>query len=139
MFKGEDGKLFTQRMLPGESMNLPGGEGVVKFEGIERWATFSITQQPGSGLALAGAIAAIGGLAGSLFIQRRRIWVRAVTGKDGVTVVEMAGLGRSESAKLPEELSALAGALHEQAPSAAPAPPVAPPAEAAEVVEGERA
>ncbi|MFE9566254.1 cytochrome c biogenesis protein ResB [Streptomyces sp. NPDC006487] len=147
-FKSEDGQPLAKRMLPGETMELPGGQGTVKFEGIERWATFSITHQPGSGLALAGAVAAIAGLAGSLFIQRRRIWVRAFRGKDGVTVVEMAGLGRSESAKLPEELAALAGALHEQAPTAAPpsaaadtAPESEPavPAEEAEEVEGERA
>ncbi|MFD9304667.1 cytochrome c biogenesis protein ResB [Streptomyces sp. NPDC060048] len=141
-FETEDGKPLAKRMLPGESMELPGGQGTVKFESIERWATFSVTHQPGSGLALAGAIAAIAGLAGSLFIRRRRIWVRAVTGKDGVTVVEMAGLGRSESARLPEELSALAGALHQQAPTAAPAPtpPVeAPLAETPADVEGERA
>lgn len=131
MFKDDSGQLFKQKMLPGETMTLPGGAGTVKFEGIERWATFSITHQPGSGLALAGAIAAIGGLAGSLFIQRRRIWVRAVTGEDGVTVVEMAGLGRSESTKLPEELGALAAALHQQAPTA-PDQPVK------ETVEGER-
>nr|WSX50455.1 cytochrome c biogenesis protein ResB [Streptomyces sp. NBC_00974] len=140
-FKTEDGKPLAKRMLPGQSMELPGGQGTVTFEGIERWATFSVTQQPGSGLALGGAAAAIAGLAGSLFIQRRRIWVRAVAGKDGVTVVEMAGLGRSESAKLPEELSALSGALHEQAPTAEPAPtPIpTPPAHERAEVEGERA
>ncbi|MFF9915591.1 hypothetical protein [Streptomyces sp. NPDC013457] len=44
--------------------------------------------------------------------------MRAVRGKDGVTVVEMAGLGRSESAKLPEELAGLAATLHAQAPTA---------------------
>ncbi|KPI18259.1 ResB family protein [Actinobacteria bacterium OV450] len=130
-FKDADGQLFKKRLLPGETMELPNGAGVVKFEGIERWATFTITRQPGSGLALAGAIAAIGGLAGSLFIQRRRVWVRAVAGQDGVTVVEMAGLGRSESARLPEELGQLAAALHEQAPTA-PDQPVK------ETVEGER-
>ncbi len=117
-FKDADGQLFKKRLLPGETMELPDGAGTVKFEGVERWATFSITQQPGSGLALAGAVAAIAGLAGSLFIQRRRVWVRAVAGEDGVTVVEMAGLGRSESAKVPEELSALAATLHQQAPTA---------------------
>ncbi|MGW6689589.1 cytochrome c biogenesis protein ResB [Streptomyces sp. NPDC054961] len=140
-FKTEDGKPLAKRMLPGESMELPGGQGTVTFEGIERWATFSVTQQPGSGLALGGAAAAIAGLAGSLFIQRRRIWVRAVAGTDGVTVVEMAGLGRSESAKLPEELSALSGALHEQAPTAEPVPtPIpTPPAHERAEVEGERA
>ncbi|WP_078987755.1 MULTISPECIES: cytochrome c biogenesis protein ResB [unclassified Streptomyces] len=130
-FKDADGQLFKKRLLPGETMELPNGAGTVKFEGVERWATFSITRQPGSGLALGGAIAAIGGLAASLFIQRRRVWVRAVAGEDGVTVVEMAGLGRSESAKLPEELGQLAAALHQQAPTA-PDQPVK------ETVEGER-
>ena len=42
--------------------------------------------------------------------------MRAVRGADGVTVVEMAGLGRSESAKVPEELGDLAGILYDQAP-----------------------
>lgn len=65
MFKDEKGELFKKLLKPGESMELPGGQGTVKFEGIERWATFSITHQPGSGLALAGAVAAIAGLAGS--------------------------------------------------------------------------
>ncbi|WKV72504.1 cytochrome c biogenesis protein ResB [Streptomyces sp. PCS3-D2] len=124
MFKDASGGQFKQKLAPGDTMTLPNGAGTVTFEGIERWATFSVTQQPGSGLALAGAIAAIAGLAGSLFIQRRRIWVRAVAGKDGVTVVEMAGLGRSESARLPEELADLAATLHEQAPTATPAEPV---------------
>ncbi|MFJ9648806.1 cytochrome c biogenesis protein ResB [Streptomyces sp. NPDC004244] len=130
-FKDENGQLFKKRLLPNETMELPGGAGVVKFEGIERWATFSVTRQPGSALALAGAVAAIGGLAASLFIQRRRVWVRAVRGEDGTTVVEMAGLGRSESAKVPEELGQLAAALHDQAPTA-PDRPVK------ETVEGER-
>jgi cytochrome c biogenesis protein len=34
-----------------------------------------------------------------------------------VTVVEMAGLGRSESAKLPEELGDLAALVHDRAPT----------------------
>ena len=46
------------------------------------------------------------------------MWVRAEKGADGVTVVEMAGLGRSESARLPEELAGLAGALFPDAPPA---------------------
>ncbi|MFE5490300.1 cytochrome c biogenesis protein ResB [Streptomyces virginiae] len=134
-FKDESGQQFKQKLAPGDTMTLPNGAGTVKFEGIERWATFSVTHQPGSGLALGGAIAAIAGLAGSLFIQRRRIWVRAVTGEDGVTVVEMAGLGRSESARLPEELADLAATLHQQAPSA-PTAPAEPRVE--ETPEGER-
>ncbi|GGX02897.1 cytochrome c biogenesis protein ResB [Streptomyces chryseus] len=125
-FKDERGADLKQRLLPGETMKLPGGAGSVTFEkGVKEWATFQVSQQPGNMPALVGAIAAIAGLAGSLFIQRRRIWVRAVRGKDGVTVVEMAGLGRSESSKLPEELADLAATLNSQAPTAPdPAEPV---------------
>ncbi|WP_369144836.1 cytochrome c biogenesis protein ResB [Streptomyces sp. R44] len=121
----------ANRLLPGETMTLPDGAGSITFEkDIKEWASFQISQQPGNGLALTGAIAAIAGLTGSLFIQRRRVWVRAVRGEDGVTVVEMAGLGRSESAKLPEELGDLALALTAQAPPTASVPePAEEPAE----------
>ncbi|MFF8569646.1 cytochrome c biogenesis protein ResB [Streptomyces sp. NPDC015408] len=117
-FKGSDGKLFKKQLKVGETMTLPNGAGSVTFNGIHEWAGFQVTQQPGSGWALGGAVVAILGLAGSLFIQRRRVWVRAVRGADGVTLVEMAGLGRSESAKVPEELGDLAGVLYDQAPDA---------------------
>ncbi|MEE1816406.1 cytochrome c biogenesis protein ResB [Streptomyces sp. SP18ES09] len=124
------GNKLAQRLLPGETMTLPGGAGSITFEkDVKEWASFQISQQPGNGLALSGAIAAIAGLTGSLFIQRRRVWVRAVRGEDGVTVVKMAGLGRSESAKLPEELGDLAVALTVQAPPAAEAVPAEEPAE----------
>ncbi|MFC9651771.1 MULTISPECIES: cytochrome c biogenesis protein ResB [unclassified Streptomyces] len=118
-FKDAKGNVLKKTLMPGDSLTLPDGAGSITFEKeVKEWASFQITHQPGDAWALAGAIAAIAGLAGSLFIQRRRVWVRAVRGADGVTVVEMAGLGRSESAKLPEELAELAGTLHSEAPSA---------------------
>jgi cytochrome c biogenesis protein len=118
-FKNSEGELLKKLLKPGQTMQLPNGAGSITFEkDIKEWAQFQITQQPASGWALGGAVAAIFGLAGSLFIQRRRVWVRAVRGADGVTVVEMAGLGRSESAKVPEELGDLAGTLYDQAPAA---------------------
>ncbi|MEV0096470.1 cytochrome c biogenesis protein ResB [Streptomyces sp. NPDC050738] len=126
-FKDSKGDLLKKMLLPGETMKLPNGAGSIQFVGVKQWASFQISQQPGNDFALIGAISAILGLAGSLFIQRRRVWVRAVRGEDGTTVVEMAGLGRSESAKLPEELGLLAEKLHSVAPSAP---------EPAETVEG---
>ncbi|WP_437046533.1 cytochrome c biogenesis protein ResB [Streptomyces sp. enrichment culture] len=126
-FKDADGELFKKQLALGQTMTLPDGAGSVTFEGVTEWAGFQITRQPASGWALAGAVAAILGLAGSLFIQRRRVWVRAVKGADGVTVVEMAGLGRSESAKVPEELGDLAGALYEKAPGVPEPDPSDPP------------
>ncbi|RPK49219.1 cytochrome c biogenesis protein ResB [Streptomyces sp. NBC_01260] len=117
-FKDSKGEQVKKRLLVGETMKLPDGAGSITFEGLQEWASFQISEQPASGWALTGAIGAIAGLAGSLFIQRRRVWVRAVRGSDGVTVVEMAGLGRSESAKLPEELADLAVTLNAVAPTA---------------------
>ncbi|MGV9312719.1 cytochrome c biogenesis protein ResB [Streptomyces sp. NPDC003691] len=116
-FKDEKGEILKALLMPGESMQLPNGAGSITYERTVEWASFQISERPGNGWALGGGIAAIGGLAASLFVQRRRIWVRAVTGPDGVTVVEMAGLGRSESARLPEELGGLVEILHGQAPS----------------------
>ncbi|BBC35703.1 Cytochrome c biogenesis protein CcsB [Streptomyces graminofaciens] len=118
-FKDSKGAQVRENLNPGESMKLPNGAGTITFDGVKEWAGFQVTQQPGSGWALGGAIGAIGGLAASLFIQRRRVWVRATTGPDGITVVEMAGLGRSESAKVPEELGDLAAVIHDEAPTAA--------------------
>lgn len=117
-FKDSKGEAQRENLKPGETMKLPNGAGSITYESTAEWANFQVTRQPASGWALGGAITAIFGLAASLFIQRRRVWVRAVRGADGVTVVEMAGLGRSESAKVPEELGDLASALYDQAPGA---------------------
>ncbi|OEV03369.1 cytochrome C biogenesis protein [Streptomyces oceani] len=125
-FKAKDGGPLAKKILPGETMKLPNGAGSLKFEGIKQWANFQISHQVGNGWALGGALAAIAGLAGSLFIQRRRVWVRAMPGPDGRTVVEMAGLGRSESTRLPEELSDMAVSMQAEAPA------VAEPSESAE-------
>ncbi|GAA2122673.1 cytochrome c biogenesis protein ResB [Streptomyces synnematoformans] len=107
-FKQKNGEPLRQMLRPGDTFTLPNGAGTLTFERLERWASFQISQQPGNYWALAGSIAAIVGLAGSLFIQRRRVWLRTAAGADGRTVVELAGLGRSESARLPEELADLA-------------------------------
>ncbi|MER8011389.1 cytochrome c biogenesis protein ResB [Streptomyces sp. NPDC094149] len=117
-YKDAKGQQLRDNLKPGQTMRLPGGAGSITYEGTKEWANFQIVQQPGTGWALAGSLVAIFGLAGSLFIQRRRVWVRAVSGPDGVTVVEMAGLGRSESAKVPEELADLAETLYDRAPGA---------------------
>ncbi|MFF3498430.1 cytochrome c biogenesis protein ResB [Streptomyces sp. NPDC003247] len=126
-FKDSKDLQLRGNLTPGETLTLPDGAGSITYEGTKEWANFQVTQQPGSGWALGGALAAIFGLAGSLFIQRRRVWVRAVKGADGVTVVEMAGLGRSESAKVPEELGDLAGLLYDRAPGAPDPDPASDP------------
>ncbi|MFJ5675978.1 cytochrome c biogenesis protein ResB [Streptomyces sp. NPDC093097] len=122
-------KLTPQEIAAASTMNLPGGAGSITFDGIKTWASFKVAHQAGNGLALIGAVGALLGLAASLFIQRRRVWVRAERVEENgvaVTVVEMAGLGRSESARVPEELAALAAELTASVP---PAPPAEDPTE----------
>ncbi|MCU4750320.1 cytochrome c biogenesis protein ResB [Streptomyces sp. G-5] len=115
-FTSEDGEPFRFDLLPGESIDLPEGKGTLTYESYQRWATFQITTKAGNGWALAGSLAAVLGLAGSLMLQRRRVWVRATTDGAGRTVVELASLGRTESARIPHELADLAAALQPDAP-----------------------
>jgi cytochrome c biogenesis protein len=115
-FRDGKGQPVAASLKPGDSMKLPDGAGTLTFSGVRTWASFQITHQVGNGWALATAVAAIAGLAGSLFIQRRRVWVRARRGPDGTTVVELAGLGRSESARIAEELDDLLTDLTAVAP-----------------------
>ncbi len=107
-------QLGLAALRPGESWELPEGQGTVEFVGLERWASFTISRDPGKALALAGAISAIIGLSLSLFVRRRRIWVRvepvAVSEASdtlGAFRVQVAGLTRSDSADVSREVEHL--------------------------------
>jgi cytochrome c biogenesis protein len=107
-------KLGLAALRPGESWDIPGGQGTVEFVGLDRWASFTISRDPGKGLALAAAISAIVGLCLSLFVRRRRIWVRVdpVAPSDGTDTlalsrVQVAGLTRSDSADVSGEVDQL--------------------------------
>ncbi|WP_441245537.1 cytochrome c biogenesis protein ResB [Kitasatospora sp. McL0602] len=112
-----NGQPAIVKLKPGQGWTLPDGYGTVTFDGYEQWASFTVSHRPGNAVALTGAVCAILGLIGSLFVQRRRIWVRAVATPDGRTLVEVAGLARSESAKIAEELAELAVDLQDEAPA----------------------
>ena len=115
-FKDSDGQITTKALRPGDVMTLPGGQGSLTFNGVKTWASFNVAHQSGNMLALVSGVCAILGLMGSLFIQRRRIWVRAARGADGSTLVELGGLGRSESARIADELGDVAVQLLPDAP-----------------------
>ncbi|HEX6887015.1 MAG TPA: cytochrome c biogenesis protein ResB [Candidatus Nanopelagicales bacterium] len=69
-------QVGLEGLVPGQTWQLPDGAGSLEFVAVERWASFTISHDPGKGLALAGAVLAIVGLMLSLFVKRRRIWVR---------------------------------------------------------------
>ena len=62
-------------------------------------------------------IAAMAGLALSLFVPRRRLWVRTTTAHHGGTVLEVAGLARGDDPRLQPTVDTLATRL---TPSPAP-------------------
>ncbi|GHH80073.1 cytochrome c biosynthesis protein [Kitasatospora indigofera] len=113
----QDGQIAKVKLKPGQGWTLPDNYGTVTFDGYKQWASFNVSHRPGNAIALTGAVCAILGLIGSLFVQRRRVWVRAVALPDGTTLVELAGLARSESAKIAEELAELAVDLQDDAPA----------------------
>ena len=93
---GADGRNLLQSLAPGATMTLPTGESLT-FDGVRRWTSLQVSHDPGVTPALGAAVLALAGLMLSLFVRRRRVWVRATAGDDGRTLVEIAGLARTEA------------------------------------------
>ncbi len=124
-------QLDTSRMTQGglralavgDTWVLPDGAGSVTFDGVAEWASFSVAQDPGKGLALGSVVVALLGLMLSLFVPRRRVWVRATPQPGGTTLVEVAGLARTETGGLDDEVERLLERLRTAAPEARPEHP----------------
>lgn len=112
----EGGEPVRMALRQGETKTLPDGLGSITYQGYKRYAYFSVSRDPGESVALASVAVALAGLLLSLFVRRRRVWVRASTGADGRTVVEVAGLARTEDGDLGDEMDRLAERLRESAP-----------------------
>ncbi len=101
----------AHRIDPGETWTMPGG-GSITFVATHQWVTLQVTQDPGKVLALVAGCGMILGLCLSLFVRRRRLWVRVSrpAGEDGApgrTVVEVAGLARTSPEAFEAEFTAL--------------------------------
>ena len=78
-------------------------DGSITFKRIDRFATFNIASDPGQNLALIAALLAIIGVTLSLYVQRRRVWVRFVPAAEGY-LVEIAMISRHEDQNLESAL-----------------------------------
>jgi cytochrome c biogenesis protein len=101
---------------PGQTWELPNGLGSITFDGVRQFASFSVAHDPGQVPALAAALVALGGLMLSLFVRRRRIWVRATPTGAGSTLVAVGGLARAEAGSLRGEVDGLLDRLRSAAP-----------------------
>jgi cytochrome c biogenesis protein len=108
-------------LKPGETQQLPNGLGSVTFDdahpgaqkgdfsgSVLRFASFDIHHDPTQGWVLLFAILVLLGLLTSLFVPRRRVWVKAVERADGTVRFEYAGLARGEDPALEAAVAAIA-------------------------------
>lgn len=96
-------QIGLQSLRPGEVWPLPDGSGTIEFVAVSEFANFAIARDPGKEWALGASIAAMAGLMLSLFIPRRRMWVRAQADAGGGSQVAVAGLARTENADVDAE------------------------------------
>jgi cytochrome c biogenesis protein len=130
-FPSADPRLGPTKRLKlgvGQTVTLPGGQGSIRFDGVQRWVKLQVSHSPGKGIALGGVLLGILGLMGSLFVRPRRAWVRvsrepADPHGPGRTVVELAGLDRSSGGDLAGEVDELERLLRDVALPDAPGAP----------------
>ncbi|TNB70115.1 cytochrome c biogenesis protein ResB [Arthrobacter sp. BB-1] len=101
-------------LSPGTSYTLPDGKGTISFDGVKRYIGVDIHHNPGQVYALVFALLAVAGLILSLYVNRRRVWVRTGTHEDGRTMVEYGLLARGEDHRLAAEAAALRKLLGEE-------------------------
>lgn len=118
---GGDSGIDALELRPGQTVYLPDGLGSVTFESaspdaaegdwsgsVPRFASLDIHHDPAQGWVLLFAVLAVLGLLSSLFIPRRRVWVKARDQRDGSVRVEYAGLARGEDPGLDAAVAAIA-------------------------------
>ena len=88
---------------PGKTFDLPGDRGSITFDGVDRFAGFSIRHDPGRYITLGAALLALAGLISSLVVRRRRVFVRVSPAQEGGrTVVTVGGLAKGDDDGLHE-------------------------------------
>jgi cytochrome c biogenesis protein len=107
---------------PGRSGRLANGM-VVSFTDLKQYSVFTLARDPGVPVVAVGAALLLCGLVPSLYVTRRRVWVRAVPAGPGTTRVELAGLALQGKAAFEGELARLAAQVQRGSRSLEPGPP----------------
>ncbi len=104
-------------LRPGETAELPDGLGTITLNDIPRFAALDVRYDPSIPWMGLFAGIAIAGLAGSLFLPRRRLWARIIPGPGGTTVVTAAALARGDDPGLRGELDRVLAPLSTTRPA----------------------
>ncbi|MDO8106494.1 cytochrome c biogenesis protein ResB [Isoptericola sp. b441] len=110
-----DGSPATVVLALGDTVELPDGLGTLSFDALPRYVALDLRYDPALAWILGFAVTALVGLALSLFVPRRRVWLR-VTSQDGRAAVTVAALARSEDVGLAGEVEAVLDAVKELGP-----------------------
>jgi cytochrome c biogenesis protein len=94
------------RLKPGETAELPNKLGTVTFDGYKRYASLDISYNPGGIWVLLFALLALAGVALSLLVPRRRVWV-----KQTATGFEAAALARGDDPALEKVVAEIVAEL----------------------------
>ncbi|HWR84744.1 MAG TPA: cytochrome c biogenesis protein ResB [Rhodoglobus sp.] len=119
---GRDAPAEAIQLQPGETAELPNGLGSVELAEIPRFVSLEVHHNPAQVWVLAFALISTLALVASLFIPRRRMWVKAVTGDDGSVTFEYAGLARGDDPTLAAAVAELADRHGGAAPAGASQP-----------------
>ncbi|MGN8051300.1 cytochrome c biogenesis protein ResB [Curtobacterium sp. 22159] len=108
---GRQSDAASVELKPGQTKKLPGNAGSITFDGVKRYVSLDVHHDP-SQLWVGGfAVLSVLGLLTSLFVPRRRVWVKVVprAGADqGEYDLEYAGLARGEDPNLERAVADIA-------------------------------
>ncbi|PXY32030.1 cytochrome c biogenesis protein ResB [Prauserella muralis] len=107
-------RVARENLKVGEQLRLGDGT-TVSFDGVKQWVSLQVSHDPTQIWVLGFAVVMFAGLGLSLFVKRRRLWVRVTPATTAAgerrTVVEVGGLARTDQAGYGEEFTTLAGDL----------------------------
>jgi cytochrome c biogenesis protein len=111
-----DGEPVRLLLRPGTTVDLPDGA-TVTFVELRRFAALDVRADPSGPLALGASVLVVLGLAISLLVPRRRVWVRvtpeAADAATRRTVVEVAGSSRPRDVGLAAAVGKVASDVRE--------------------------
>jgi len=101
----------------GERVDLPAGLGSVEFTELRRFVSFDVHRDPTQLPVAISAMLIMAGLIVTLFVTRRRAWIKITPGTKGESTVEFAALARGEDPGLAQGLDDLVEAFSQSTKS----------------------